>query len=56
MTMDMNAETIGVSTDEFDSMTMDITMGMTFTDYDKVVSIELPADAVNAVETDMYQY
>jgi hypothetical protein len=54
--MDMDAETIGVSTDEFDNMTMTMNMGMTFTDYDKAVTIELPAEALNAEEVDLNQY
>jgi len=52
MTMDVDAESLGVSSEEFDSMTMTMNMGMTFSDYNKAVTIELPADAKNAQEVE----
>jgi Family of unknown function (DUF6612) len=52
MTMDADAESLGVTTEEFDSMTMTMNFDMTFSDYNKAVTIELPADAKNAQEVE----
>jgi hypothetical protein len=51
MNMDIDPAAVGASVDDFESMTMLIDLDMTFSDYNKVVDIQLPADAVNAEET-----
>jgi hypothetical protein len=48
--MEITAGDLGVSDDELDRMTMDMTMTMTCYDYNKAVSIELPAEAQQATE------
>jgi hypothetical protein len=51
MEMDASSETVGVSAEEyFDSMTMLINMTMTFSDYNKLVNIQLPEEALDAKE------
>jgi hypothetical protein len=50
MTMDMDAETVGASAEDFESMTMLMNIGMTFSDYNKTVNIELPEEALDAKE------
>jgi hypothetical protein len=50
MTMDMDAETVGASAEDFESMTMLMNMGMTFSDYNKSVDIQLPEEALGAEE------
>lgn len=51
MSMDVDPATVGASVGDFERMTMLIDLGMTFSDYNKAVNIQLPADAVNAEET-----
>jgi hypothetical protein len=50
MTMDMDAETVGTSAEDFESMAMLINMSMTFSDYNKLVDIQLPEEALGAEE------
>jgi hypothetical protein len=50
MNMLIDAQTVGAATEEFDSMTMIMTMNMSFFDYNKAVNVELPAEAANAQE------
>ena len=50
MTMDMDAETVGTSAEDFESMTMQMSFGMTFSDYNKTVNIQLPEEALGAEE------
>lgn len=50
MNMDVTPDTVGASSDEFDRMTMLVGMNMTFSDYNKTVDIQLPAEAANAEE------
>jgi hypothetical protein len=51
LNMDVDPAAVGASADDFERMTMLINMDMTFSDYNKAVDIQLPADAVNAQET-----
>jgi hypothetical protein len=48
MTMALDAATLGLSTDESGSMTMSMLMSASFSDYNKPVTIEVPAEALNA--------
>jgi outer membrane lipoprotein-sorting protein len=48
--MEITAGDLGVSDDELDRMTIDMTMTMTCYDYNKAVFIELPAEAQQATE------
>jgi hypothetical protein len=50
MSMEMNAEEFGAGESEFDSMTMDITMGMNIGDFNEPVPIDLPEEAEDAPE------
>ncbi|MFC1905576.1 DUF6612 family protein [Chloroflexota bacterium] len=50
MTMELNAEDLGIPKDEFAMMAADISVEMTFSDYNQPVSIELPQAALEAVE------
>jgi hypothetical protein len=50
MTIDVDAESLDLTTEEFESMTMIMNYNMTFSDYNKAVTIELPTDAQNAQE------
>ena len=50
MEMDASSETVGVSAEEFVSMTMLMNMIMTFSDYNKLVNIQLPEEALDAKE------
>jgi hypothetical protein len=51
MSMDVDPAALGASVDDFERMTMLIDLDMIFSDYNKAVDIQLPADAVNAKET-----
>ncbi len=51
MNMYVDPTAVGASADDFERMTMLIDLEMTFSDYNKAVNIQLPADAVNAEET-----
>ncbi len=48
MVMEMNAEEFGAADEEFDKVTMDISMGMNIRDFNKSVSIEVPEEAEDA--------
>ena len=50
MTMKMDAETVGASAGDFESITMVMNMDMSFFDYNKTVNIELPPEAFKAEE------
>lgn len=50
ITMDIAPEAVGATQGDFDKMTMLMNMDMTFSDYNKAVNIELPAEAINAEE------
>ncbi len=50
MVMEINAEDFGENTDEFERITMDMSMVIKYYDYNKPVSIVLPAGAANAIE------
>lgn len=51
MTTELKPAQVGVDESEFDTMTMKIDLEMTINDYNKSVSIILPEEAENAVET-----
>jgi hypothetical protein len=48
--MDVTPETVGESTEEFERMTMLVSMSLTFSQYNQPVHIQLPAEAANAEE------
>ena len=50
LVMEMSPSDVGVTSDEFDKMTMEIEMTMRFYDYNQPVSIELPPEALDAEE------
>ncbi len=48
--VEISAEEVGATADDFDKMNMDIEMNMNFYDYNQPVSIILPDEALNAEE------
>jgi hypothetical protein len=50
MSMDVTPDTVGASSEDFERMTMVVSMSMTFSQYNQPVDIQLPAEAANAVE------
>jgi len=50
MLMELTPEDVGATSEDFERMTMDLSMGMTVHDYNQPVSIELPPEAQDAIE------
>jgi len=50
MLMEFTPEEFGADTDEFDNMTMDVTMSMKMYDYGKPVTIVIPEEAEDAMD------
>ncbi len=50
MVLEISAGDVGVTADDFDKVTIDVEMVMSFYDYNQPVSIELPPEALDAEE------
>jgi hypothetical protein len=50
MTLEMSPEDVGATEEDFDTMTLDMSIGEKLYDYNQPVSIELPEEALNAQE------